>query len=129
MKNEKLTKRVIDAIKTSDGDCILWDSELAGFGLRVRAGGSKTFIAQYRAGGGRTGQTRRYTIGRYGVLTVDEARLEARKVLLSAAQGQDPAGKRHAKRAELTMAALIDLFGRQGAAHLKTASRMNTCGA
>lgn len=126
MKKEKLTKRVIDAIKASDGDCILWDSELAGFGLRVRAGGSKTFIAQYRAGGGRKGQTRRYKIGRYGVLTVDEARLEARKVLLSAAQGQDPAGKRHAKRAEMTMAALIDLFGRQGASHLKTASRINT---
>ena len=87
MKNQKLTKRVIDAAKPSDRDCIIWDSDIAGFGLRVRPGGSKTFIAQYRAGGGRAGQTRRYTIGRVGVLTVDEARLEARKVLLAAAQG------------------------------------------
>jgi integrase len=126
MKSDKLTKRVIDSIKASDGDCILWDSELAGFGLRVRAGGSKTFIAQYRAGGGRTGQTRRFTIGRYGVLTADEARLEARKVLLAAAQGQDPAGKRHAKRAEMTISTLIELFGREGAGHLKEASRQNT---
>jgi integrase len=93
---------------------ILWDSELAGFGLRVRAGGSKTFIAQYRAGGGRTGQTRRFRIGRYGTLTVDEARMEARKVLLAAAQGQDPAGKRRAKRGEMSISALIDLFEREG---------------
>ncbi len=33
-----------------------------------------TFIAQYRSGGGRSGQSRRYTVGRYGVMTVDEAK-------------------------------------------------------
>ena len=126
MKCEKLTKRLIDGIKASGRDFIIWDSELSGFGLRARAGGSKTFIAQYRAGGGRTGQTRRFTIGRYGTLTVDEARLEARKVLLAAAQGQDPAGDRRAKRGELTIAALIDLFERDGSRHLKPASRANT---
>ena len=56
MQKQKLTKRTIDAIKPEHGDCFLWDSDLAGFGLRVRTGGSKTFIAQYRAGGGRTGR-------------------------------------------------------------------------
>jgi hypothetical protein len=123
MQRCKLTKRAIDAISKSDGESILWDSELAGFGLRIRAGGSKTFIAQYRAGGGRAGMQRRFKIGRYGTLTVDEARLEARKVLLAAAQGQDPANTRKEKRNELTVADLIEQFGKRGTDHLKERNR------
>lgn len=123
MENQKLTKRTIDAIKPSQGDCFLWDSELAGFGLRVRTGGTKTFVAQYRAGGGRTGQTRRFTIGRYGTLTVDEARLEARKILLAAAQGQDPSGSRRTKRKEMRVSELVEHFSKQGTEHLKERNR------
>lgn len=126
MHRQKLTKRAIDALAPDAPDQIIWDSELAGFGLRLRAGGSKTFIAQYRAGGGRTGQTRRFTIGRYGVMTVDEARLEARKILLAAAQGQDPAASRKAKRKEMTVAELIEQFGKRGAEHLKERNRRYT---
>lgn len=123
MATQKLTKRVIDATTATECDCIVWDSELAGFGIRIRPGGSKTFIAQYRAGGGRTGQTRRYTVGRYGVMTVEEARLDARAILLSAAQGHDPAGKRHAKRRETTMAELVTHFAKEGTDHLKERNR------
>lgn len=123
MATQKLTKRVIDATPATDIDCIVWDCDLAGFGIRVRPGGSKTFIAQYRAGGGRSGQTRRYTVGRYGVMTVEEARLEARAILLSAAQGQDPAGKRHAKRCETKMAELVTRFAKNGTDHLKERNR------
>jgi hypothetical protein len=65
MATQKLTKRVIDGMTAADSNCIVWDSDLAGIGIRMRPGGSKTFIAQYRAGGERTGQTRRYTVGRY----------------------------------------------------------------
>ncbi|MFN0219552.1 MAG: tyrosine-type recombinase/integrase [Hyphomicrobium sp.] len=123
MATQKLTKRVIDGTHATDRDYIVWDSDLAGFGIRLRPGGSKTFIAQYRAGGGRTGQTRRYTVGRYGVMTVEEARLEARAILLSAAQGHDPAGKRHAKRRETKIAELVTQFAKEGTDHLKERNR------
>lgn len=123
MASEKLTKRLIDATKPNERDCFIWDSELAGFGVRIRPGGAKTFIAQYRAGGGRNGQTRRYTVGRYGVMTVDEARLDARAILLAAAQGHDPAGKRHAKRGEMTVAELATQFAKEGTDHLKERNR------
>lgn len=123
VQNQKLTKRMIDAIRPSQGDCFLWDSDLSGFGLRVRAGGTKTFIAQYRAGGGRSGLTRRFTIGRYGTLTVEEARLEARKVLLAAAQGQDPAGNRRTKRKEMRVSEMINQFAKTGTEHLKARNR------
>ena len=125
-ERKKLTKRLIDAAMPTTADRFVWDSELAGFGLRVRPGGSKTFIAQYRAGGGRSAQSRRFTIGRYGVLTVEEARLEARKVLLAAAQGDDPARKRKARRGEITIAQLAETFGKEGLGHLREGNQRST---
>jgi Arm DNA-binding domain len=119
----RLTKSFIDKQGDTGKDRIVWDSDLSGFGLRIRPGGSKTFIAQYRAGGGRTGTTRRFTIGRYGVLTPDEARLEAKKVLANVTQGQDPSEVRQAKRREMTVAELIGQFGEKGTDHMKPRNR------
>ena len=123
MSTVKLTKRVVDGIIPSARDQFIWDSDVSGFGLRVRHGGSKTFIAQYRAGGGRGGTSRRFTIGRYGVLTVDEARAEAKRVLGSVAQGHDPSGSRQVKRREMTVANLIGHYGNKGTDHLKDRNR------
>jgi hypothetical protein len=123
MYRQRLTKKIVDAQAPSDRDHIIWDADLPGFGLRVRPGGSKTFIAQYRVGGGRTGATRRYTVGRYGVLTVEEARQEAKKVLAAAVQGADPSGARKAKRQEMTVAELIERFAEKGTDHLKPRNR------
>ena len=103
MKPEKLTKRVVELLLCSDREYIKWDRELRGFGVRVRTGGSKTFIAQYRAGGGRSGTSRRFTVGRFGALTVDDARAIARDILNSAAKGGDPSADRKAKRREMTV--------------------------
>ncbi len=46
MERQRLTKKVVDAQAATDQDRIVWDTDLAGFGLRLRLGGSKTFIAQ-----------------------------------------------------------------------------------
>ena len=45
----KLTQRTVEAAKCPPGrkDRLLFDSELLGFGLRVTAAGSRTFLAQY----------------------------------------------------------------------------------
>jgi hypothetical protein len=42
---------------------ILWDTSVTGFGLRILAGGSKTFWFQYRPPGGRSVSSRMVRIG------------------------------------------------------------------
>ncbi len=73
----KLTKRQVEGLTVKSADYFVWDSEIAGFGVRVMKSGRKSYLVQYRAGG----RTRRNSIGPHGVLTADEARNEARRLL------------------------------------------------
>jgi len=54
------------------------------------------------------------TIGRYGSLTPDQARKQAKIVLGSVAAGADPAGDLKAKRSEMTMSALLEFYEEHG---------------
>jgi integrase len=102
----KLTKRVIDALQPNSDDYLVWDEELKGFGLRVSPKGIKSFLIQYRAGG----ESRRKRLGRYGVLTADEARNEARIQLGDVAKGNDPAAVARAYRKSPKMSEVCDRF-------------------
>lgn len=66
--------------------------------------GVKSFIARYRVdGGGRTAKRRTYTLGRYGTMTLDQARKQAKAILGAVANGDDPVERRAAKRGELLL--------------------------
>jgi len=94
---------------------MVWDSDLAGFAVRIEPSGTKSFVVRYRAdGGGRTAPQRLVTIGRFGNLTVEEARKEAKKVLGRIAVGEDPGAERNSKRREMKVAALVDLYEEEG---------------
>lgn len=83
MATIKLTKRSIDAIPTPATDKVFyWDTELQCFGLRVTAK-SKAFVVQTRV----DGKTVRVTLGKYGVLTAEQAREKARIELGKLASG------------------------------------------
>ena len=66
----KLTQRLVEAAKAGDRDIYLWDSEVRGFGLRVKPTGSKSFIVSLRIGG-RGGQQRRRLVGKPSIISVD----------------------------------------------------------
>src|SRR3954469_20865517 len=106
----KLTKRTVDASAPTSVRYTVWDAELKGFGLRVAPTGVKSYIARYRVGGGRSGTLRQVTLGRHGVVTPDEARALARKMLSAVAHGEDPASVRANERTGLTLASLAEAF-------------------
>ena len=77
----RITKRLVDGLGPDDAGRIIRDDELTGFGVRLNADGSKTYLVEYRAGRGRGFPTRRLSIGRHGPLTPDQARQRRRKSL------------------------------------------------
>ena len=90
-----LTKRTGDAATyEGSGRCAVWDSEVAGFGLRVYPSGRKAFVLSYRI----YGRKRLLTLGAYGVLTVQQGREAARKALGQVARGDDPLESRKDSR-------------------------------
>jgi integrase len=86
MPVRKLTASFVKGAGTEPGAerTIWWDKDLPGFGLMVTPTGHKSYVVQYRAH--RT--SRRFTIN--SVLSLDEARKEAKAVLGKVAKGGDP---------------------------------------
>ena len=104
----RLTKRTVDALTPpGEGQTFLWDRELRGFGVRIIPSGLKTFILQYRNAEGRS---RRIVLGRYGVMTVEKAREQARIKLGAVAAGADPAEESAASREAITVAEVCDWY-------------------
>ena len=67
----------------------------AGFGLRVTAAGTRSFILNYRTNGG---TERRHTIGRYPDWSLAAARDEAKRLKRAIDQGSDPVSEDREKR-------------------------------
>lgn len=103
----KITKRLIDALPAGGERAIIWDSEIKGFGLIALPSGVRSFIVQYR---NETGRKRRLTLGRFGVMTADEARKAARDTLAAVGKGADPVDDRQSLRAAPTVSALLDRY-------------------
>jgi len=104
----KLTKRLVDALQQDPKrDQFIWDTEIRGFGIRVKPSGTKTFLIQYRNSERRT---RRFVIGQFGILTVEIARDLARKKLASVIDGSDPSAERRAAREGMTVAEICDWY-------------------
>lgn len=110
-----LTKRMIEAAQPAPKRYEIWDSDVAGFGVRIGLSGSKTFVIRYRAeGGGRDAPRRYVTVGRFGALTAEQGRKKAKELLAAATVGNDPAAERKAKRLEMRISALVDLYEKEG---------------
>jgi hypothetical protein len=71
----KLTVSSTAALKLPAGkrDHIEWDADIGGFGLRLRDGGKRAWVFQYKTGS----QQRRMTFGSYPAMPVPKARERA----------------------------------------------------
>ena len=99
----RITKRTVDQLSPGDGDNLVWDAEVKGFGVRCRPSGAKYYVLKMRVGG----RQRWITIGRHGSpWTADSARQEARRLLGQRAAGTDPATDRDNKKGVITVAEL-----------------------
>jgi integrase len=89
----KLTAKLVTTIQSSGADFMIWDEQVRGLALRVRAGGGKSFIVKTRVGSGRNAKQTLLTLGKPESLPLDEARTKARLLVLEAATGSQPVAK------------------------------------
>ena len=101
----KLTQAFVDKLKLPAGkaDHIEWDDN---FGVRLREGGSRTYVVQYKT---KSGATRRMTIGTMN-LTLVQARRKAKAALAKVELGEDPQGEKKDARNIGTFKSLAEDF-------------------
>lgn len=106
--SQRLTqKMVFDARPVPDRAFFLWDGDIKGFGCKIEPGGTKSFVLQYRTW---ERLKRRVVLGRVGVMTLEEARRDARAKLGDVAKGGDPAKDQQNAKNGLTVGALCDWY-------------------
>ena len=111
----KLTQKAVTALALPAGksDHIAWDDELPRFGFRLRRShdGAKvlrSWIVQYSKGV----RSPRIKLGDAALLSAEQARAAAKKLLAQVALAEDPAASRRERRDKdaLTMRALVDQY-------------------
>jgi integrase len=106
----KFTKQSIADLSLPEGktDGIYFDDDMPGFGLRLRAGGRRVWIAQYRT----VGRQRRATLGDARKIDLDAARAAAKRRFAEVTLGGDPQAAKvvAAILAKHTLGALADQY-------------------
>lgn len=115
----KLTVRTVQAVKPGDRDIYVWDEKLSGFGLRVKPSGVKSFLIQYR---NTHNVSKRLTIGRFGVISPEQARKKAERYLADVSDGADPSKDKQEARNAFTLAELASRYLTEYAAPRKKPS-------
>jgi integrase len=106
----KLTPKSIASIRLPLGktDHVYFDDDIKGFGLRIREGGSRTWVYRYRVGT----KQRSITLGSAKAVPLALARENAGRLEAKVRLGQDPTLEKQTARAEAgnTVGALIDQY-------------------
>ena len=122
----KLNSAAVRALTLAPGltEKTYFDDTLAGFGVRVRAGGSKVFVVQYKIGD----KHRRMVLGAVGAIDAGKARAAAKDLLAMVRLGRDPAGEKLEQRQKIgeTFGALLPRFLTRQRAKLKPRSLEET---
>jgi integrase len=83
MPQTTLTEITLRALKSPEsGQTEYWDKTLAGFGVRISQGGTKTFTLLFGT------PRQRVTIGRHPIISLSDARAEAKRILAERTLGK-----------------------------------------
>lgn len=111
--SKKLDRATVAGLKDDDGKGkIVFDSELTGFGVRVRTDSQgrlrRNWIIQYRIGK----QQRRTKLGDFPTVSDVAARKKAKELLAKVQLGQDPQAEKDAEReaASTTLKSVVDEY-------------------
>ena len=107
MPKIKLTKTVADASTAGKEPYELRDTIIPGFLLKVTPAGRKIFMVAYVAN---NGQRRKPAIGRFGEITVEQARTIAQDWLADVRKGKDPSVEKSIARQAPTVKELFERF-------------------
>jgi len=110
MTKAKLTKTLVEAAVPGARDYEIRDTLIPGFLLKVTPAGGKVFMTAYTA---LDGQRRKPSIGKFGEVTVEQARAVARGWLADVRRGEDPSAQRKQVRQAPDMAELADRYMRE----------------
>lgn len=111
-RREKINKRLIDSLTAPDpsmGELIIIDTDLNGFGFRLKSSGSGAYFIKYTVYEGRLRKDRRLKIADQRAAP-DEVRAKARQLLAEVAMGSDPSAKRHEARKAATVSEVCDKY-------------------
>ena len=86
LQGQTISRRTVEALPVGERETVYWDSSLSGFGMRVYPSGSKVYLVQTRAGG----KSRRLTVGRHGLITAEQARHKAARIIADIKAGNEP---------------------------------------
>jgi integrase len=105
------------ALPAGKSELLVFDEALAGFGIRLRYGGKRTWIAQYRVGA----KQRRLSLGSTETLDAEEARRRARSALSKVNLGVDPQTEKANARikASVTIGATVETYLGRREGHLR----------
>lgn len=118
----RLTDRYMETLKPpAKGNTVIWDSNKsapAGFGVRVTANGTVSFVLDYRNA---RRENRRFTIGQWDEWNVFKARNRAKKLRVEIDDGADPVQHRKDGRERLAAEPTVaDLAKRYYNEHVMT---------
>ncbi|MCZ6640365.1 MAG: site-specific integrase [Gammaproteobacteria bacterium] len=110
---QKLTKRAVEGLQCEEKEFIVWDTEIPGFGVRVRpSSGRRVYILKYRT---KKGTPRKPAIGPHGNITTEQARSIARTWLAEVHKGGDPAAETEAGRNAPSLSEFAERYMKQHA--------------
>lgn len=87
---QKLTKSMVERAEIKDKPYFIFDSQLPGFSVRISPSGKRNYYVQYLW----RKKIQRMPLGQHGVLTTEQARDKALKIVASVKDGENPQGEK-----------------------------------